>query len=498
MKAHLIISIAVVILLGSCKTGNNETETILSGTLPDLKNESVTLVPVQDYYPGLTLPDSLPTVQTDSLGKFTFKFSASNATFYQVVHGNFHQLKADIFLEPGDSLFIEQSSWNDEPKFSITGKGSGKLKHLENDYAVFPNDKAFNDKIGSDSFPTEFDFKRFIDSIYWVRVNALTSTEGVPDSLKAFHQNTLRAERANFLLDHLERRNYYMKEEFSFFYPDEQYTRFLDSMSFDNAFAQTTASRMFSKTYLNYIARKAFKSKTDDEWWNDNLGFKLKSVSERPKSLWSDLLALSTIRDYSFGLMTDGFFGDLEQFGSHMKESFYNGQNKRLYESNAAPYKNLAPGKPAPDFALPDSSGKLLRLSDFKGRVVYVDFWGTWCYPCIQEIPDALTLQEKYKDQPVTFLYVALEYDNEDIAGWKQFIAGNNSTFGKLLNNKPFPGVHVVAEKQFRNKAISAYKINFAPTHVLIDQSGNIVHARAKGAKEIHQDIDALLTAGKK
>jgi thiol-disulfide isomerase/thioredoxin len=225
----------------------------------------------------------------------------------------------------------------------------------------------------------------------------------------------------------------------------------------------------------------------------------LKFVSAQPKSLWTDLLALSTIRDYSFGLMRDDFFIDLETFDNAFKDKFFNSQNKNLFKVNITSYKNLAPGKPAPDFALPDSSGNMHRLSDFKGNVVYIDFWGTWCYPCIQEIPDALVLQQRYaKDEPVTFLYVALEYDSTDIAGWKEFISGNDSRFGKLLHHKPFPGVHLVAEKQFRNEAISAYKLNSAPTHVLIDQNGNIVKARAKRSNEIREDIDELLKTIKK
>jgi thiol-disulfide isomerase/thioredoxin len=183
----------------------------------------------------------------------------------------------------------------------------------------------------------------------------------------------------------------------------------------------------------------------------------------------------------------------LANFNSNLTDKFFSSQNQRLFIANTLSYQKLAPGNPAPDFELPDSSGKLSRLSDFKGSIVYIDFWGTWCYPCIQEIPDALQLQAKYKDQPVTFLYVAMEYDSTDIANWKEFISGNNARFGNLLNNKPFPGIHLVAEKQFRNESIRDYKINFAPTHVLIDQNGYIVKARAKRSKEIQTDIDELL-----
>ncbi|NLO50584.1 MAG: TlpA family protein disulfide reductase [Bacteroidales bacterium] len=499
MKTRLIVLIALMSLFGACKNEKKEAQTILNGILPDLKNETITLVPVQDYFPGLTMVGTYPTVKTDSLGKYLFRFTTTNSCFYQIINNNYHQLRADIYLEPGDSLFVDQSSWRDKPKFLIDGKGSDKLKHLEKDCLIFPKNKSFYDKIRSDYFSTELDFKRFIDSIHFERVDALTSFKDIPDLLRNHHLNTLNAERAQLLLEHLERRNYYIKQKPDYYYPDESYVGFLDSINFDNDFSKTTASKLLTNSYLNYLARQAFKSKTDKEWWEESLSWKLKFVSAQPKSLWTDLLALSTIRDYSFGLMRDDFFIDLETFDNAFKDKFFNSQNKNLFKVNITSYKNLAPGKPATDFALPDSSGNMHRLSDFKGNVVYIDFWGTWCYPCIQEIPDALVLQQRYaKDEPVTFLYVALEYDSTDIAGWKEFISGNDSRFGKLLHHKPFPGVHLVAEKQFRNEAISAYKLNSAPTHVLIDQNGNIVKARAKRSNEIREDIDELLKTIKK
>jgi thiol-disulfide isomerase/thioredoxin len=492
MKTKLIISIALLILF-ACKNEKKEALTILSGILPDLKNVSITLVPVQDYFPGFTIVGTYHTVKTDSLGIYQFRFTTTNSNFFQIICNNYHQLKADIYLEPGDSLFIEQSSWTANPKFLITGKGSDKLKHLEKDYEIFPKDRDFYEKIRSDSFPTELDFKKFIDYIHFEKMNALESFNHLPKPLKYHHLNTLNAERAQFLLEHLEKRNYYTKQEYDYFYPDSSYYNFLDSINFDNDFAKSTSAKLLTNSYLNYHANQAFKSKTEEEWWYENLGWKLAFVSEQPQSLWTDILAFSTINEYSFGIMTDDFFSNLEKFDTSMKNKFSNSQNQSLFEINSESYRNLAPGKPAPDFELPDSGGILHRLSDYKGNIVYVDFWGIWCYPCIQEIPDALILQEKYKDEPVSFLYVALEYDSKNIAEWKEFISGNNPQFGKFLNNKPIPGVHLVAEKQFRNESISAYKLNFAPTYVLIDQNGNIVKARANRSKTIHEDIDELL-----
>ena len=190
--------------------------------------------------------------------------------------------------------------------------------------------------------------------------------------------------------------------------------------------------------------------------------------------------------------METTFFDDLKTFNEKMKTLFFIENDRLLFENNVADYFALAPGMVAPNIELPDSTGKIIRLSDFKGKVVYIDFWGTWCSPCIEEIPDALELQKKYNDQPVVFLYVALEYNDKNIDDWKTFIAGKNMQFAKFLN-KPFPGIHVVAEKQFLNENIRPYKINFAPTHVLVDQNGKLVNARAGRSKDIMAQIDQLL-----
>jgi thiol-disulfide isomerase/thioredoxin len=491
MKPKTILIIALLIVLGACK--RKEVETIISGRLPNITNEKITLIPVDDYSPGLESNGNYITTETDSLGVFRFRINQIKSTYYQIIHYNYSQLNYDIFLELGDSIYIEQSSWNEKPHMIISGKGAEKLNYLIKDYEIFPKDKSFYDKIRSDSFLTEMDFKRYIDSIHFMRMDNINSNTSIPTDFKLHLIYIINAERAIFLLEHLERRNYYMNGEFNYFFPNRAYLAFLDSINFDNLFCKTTAAKKLANSYLMNKAQNAFKDEDEEKWWNENLLWKWNYISNQTKSEWTDLLALSTISEYSFGLMLDDFFDNLLRFEEKMDSLFYSEVNSQLFESNISPYSNLAPGREAPNFELPDSSGVLHQLSDYKGKIVYLDFWGTWCYPCIQEIPDALLLQEKYKEKPVVFIYIALEYDSTDIANWKKFIAGQDERFGKLLNNKPFPGVHLVAEKQFRNESIGDYKINFAPTQVLIDHQGNIVNARAKRSKEISEDIDKLL-----
>jgi peroxiredoxin len=70
-----------------------------------------------------------------------------------------------------------------------------------------------------------------------------------------------------------------------------------------------------------------------------------------------------------------------------------------------------SPGEVAPDFALTNLAGQTVRLSDFKGKIVLLDFWATWCAPCQEEIPNFVQLQKQYAGRGFTVLGIALDDD---------------------------------------------------------------------------------------
>ena len=110
------------------------------------------------------------------------------------------------------------------------------------------------------------------------------------------------------------------------------------------------------------------------------------------------------------------------------------------------------------DFRLPLLNGEMVSLSDYKGKVVLLNFWATWCPPCRVEMPSMETLYHHFKDQGFEILAVNL---GEDAAHVQQFMDNNNHTFPVLLD---------------RDEKVGAlYGIRAIPTSYIIDRSGKIV-----------------------
>lgn len=82
------------------------------------------------------------------------------------------------------------------------------------------------------------------------------------------------------------------------------------------------------------------------------------------------------------------------------------------------------------DFTLPDLEGKPVSLAEFDGKVLIVDFWGTWCQPCVMEIPHFIALQEKYADQGLAIVGINYEGPGIPIEEAQQRIASFNAANG--------------------------------------------------------------------
>jgi peroxiredoxin len=134
-------------------------------------------------------------------------------------------------------------------------------------------------------------------------------------------------------------------------------------------------------------------------------------------------------------------------------------------------------GKPAPHFELPDLSGKTVRLTDFKGRAVLLNFWATWCGPCTAEMPSLNALAATFKDKGLVVLAVSVDSSTKPV---RNFLKKPDATLTVLMDSD-------------KEVFFDLYAVMGLPTSFLIDGNGVIVEKfigeRDWNAAEIRNSI---------
>lgn len=118
----------------------------------------------------------------------------------------------------------------------------------------------------------------------------------------------------------------------------------------------------------------------------------------------------------------------------------------------------------APDFSLTTAEGEYLSLDDLRGKVVVLDFWGTWCPPCVASVPAVRDLRKRYAKEP-SFMMISVSSDSDE-AKWKDFITKNQMGWPQYLDRDH----HIVR----------AFEVHAFPTYIVIDHEG-IVRFRGIG-----------------
>ena len=138
----------------------------------------------------------------------------------------------------------------------------------------------------------------------------------------------------------------------------------------------------------------------------------------------------------------------------------------------------VTPPLAAADFQLPDMDGEMHALSDYRGKVVMLNFWATWCPPCRREMPSMQRLYDKYRDRGLVVVAVN-QWEDPDLVF--EFT-------GRLSLEPTFP---ILFDRESR--IAEEYAVKGLPTTYLLDKQGNI-RFRAIGGREFdHPEVEALI-----
>lgn len=259
----------------------------------------------------------------------------------------------------------------------------------------------------------------------------------------------------------------------------QAYADFIDKLEVnDESMAYDAAYKSFTLNKASMLANKQYQIESDKSaihYYKLVIDALCEMVSvERNKSVLISELMPQIFKDSGTADMSS-FIATLERCS----------KDEKLIASikkYASQYEHLYKGRPAPEAAFYDASGKPSTLSDYRGKIVYIDTWATWCGPCKREIPHLKTLEEEYHDKNITFISVSTD---RDVEAWKAFIAREHLG-GLQLHQNEAPG-----------KSISElYSVNSIPRFILIDEAGKIVSTdapRPSSGQEIRNLLNSVL-----
>jgi thiol-disulfide isomerase/thioredoxin len=204
--------------------------------------------------------------------------------------------------------------------------------------------------------------------------------------------------------------------------------------------------------------------------------FVRKKMTQQPGNPYNIVLSMVLLPTTSFDGWSKTNLSVLEQVAQAYETKYQGQQAAETFRSQVdqistayGDYERINSGTiAAPEIAMNTPEGKLLKLSDLKGKVVLIDFWASWCGPCRKENPNVVRLYKKYEKQGFTVLSVSLD---EDPNAWIAAIEKD----GLIWKN------HVSDLKGWKSNMPALYGFEGIPFTVLVNKEGNIIGKELRG-----------------
>jgi thiol-disulfide isomerase/thioredoxin len=175
----------------------------------------------------------------------------------------------------------------------------------------------------------------------------------------------------------------------------------------------------------------------------------------------------------------------LAEYGNEYVKYLVTGSQKKRWQEIEAQLNKVVERKNAIDFKFKDKTDKEIALSDFKGKVVYVDIWATWCGPCKREFPAMKKLESEYQNND-NIVFIGVNTDRtKDKQKWLDFIEAEQ-----------LPGVQLFAGDEANDAIMKPYQISGIPRFILVGKDGKMIFTDAP--RPSSNEIRAILNSALK
>lgn len=235
----------------------------------------------------------------------------------------------------------------------------------------------------------------------------------------------------------------------------------------DAQYAAAPLEQQQSPEFRDELARKL------DVIRNEERAVSRDFIKENPKSY----ISLVTLLNYG------GYYpepAEVEPLYDALDPSLKHTPAGKEYAVTIAKAKKTALGATAPDFTQNDTAGKAVKLSDFRGKYVLLDFWASWCGPCREENPNVVANFQKYRNKNFTVVGVSLDR-KKDKDKWL-----------RAIQDDKLEWTHVSDLNYFNNAVALDYGVVAIPQNFLIDPDGKIIAKNLRG-DELGQKLEEVL-----